>query len=269
MGQNSRVVLLALFIVAALAYGAAAFAYGSGPPGERGGRWGRAALAAGALLHFGLIGAQCLDGDHPLRSVFLAVNFGSFMAVVGYLVLSWKGRLDGLGSVLAPVGLVGLALGVVFADHGVQRLPGTEAVARAHVLLATAGVAGFTLAAGVAGLYLGMERRLRNKVFRPGGRGMSLTGLDRLHHLLVLVVTPVFTLAIVTGVLWILNAGGIEHLAGRSFELVAAGTAWTASVFLLVSRAVWGMRGRRSAVLTLVSFAAVLLVLAYYGVRTA
>ena len=131
-----------------------------------------------------------------------------------------------------------------------------------------AGLAGFTLAAGVAGLYLGMERRLRRKQFRPGGGGLSLQGLDRLHHRLVLLVTPVFTLAIVTGVLWTVEVGGLEQLRGRMFEVAAAGVAWAASLVLLVSRAVWGTRGRSSAWLTLVAFLATVLIVVSYGVRS-
>jgi ABC-type uncharacterized transport system permease subunit len=163
-----------------------------------------------------------------------------------------------------------LALGVVFHDvtGNAGTVPGGQAVGSAHVAFASAGLAGFTLAAGVAGLYLGMERRLRSKQFRPGGGGISLQGLDRLHHRLVLLVTPVFTLAIVTGVLWTVEAGGLSQLRGRMFEVAAAGVAWAASVVILVSRAIWGTRGRRSAWLTLVAFLATLLVVVSYGVRS-
>lgn len=267
---------LALFILAALAYGAAIFAFGVEPAAsENSGRLRRLpprlVLAAAAALHLGFIGSQCFEGFHPLRSIFLSVDLGTLLAVVGYVLLDRGGRLDGVGGVFGAVGLVGLVLGVTFGDHGVARLPGQRALASAHVLLATAGVAGFTVAAGVAGVYLGMERRLRAKAFRPGGRGMSLAGLDRLQHRLILLVTPIFTLAIVTGVLWLLDAGDPgavgEQLAGRGVELVLAGAAWLASVFILVARAAWGMRGRRSAWIALLSFVAVLLVLATYGLR--
>ena len=271
--------MLILFILAALAYGAATFAYGSrvtdgeGERGEDRGpfRYARLVLAIAAALHFFAIGAQCVQGDHPLKNIYLATSFGTLIAVGGYLLLARPGRgLDALGPVLAPVGLVSLALGVVFHDvtGTAGTVPGGQAVGSAHVAFASAGLAGFTLAAGVAGLYVAMERRLRRKQFRPGGGGLSLQGLDRLHHRLVLLVTPVFTLAIVTGVLWTVEAGGLEQLRGRVFEVAAAGVAWVASVVLLVSRAIWGTRGRQSAWLTLVAFLATLLVVISYGVRS-
>ena len=272
--------MLILFILAALGYGAATFAYGSHPedrapgsgeePADEGlARYGRLLLAISAVLHVFAIGAQCVDGDHPLKNIFLATSFGALIAVGGYLLLSRGRQLDALGPVMAPIGLIGLVLGVVFSSAGAQpTVPGGTGVASAHVGFASAGLAGFTLAAGIAILYLAMERRLRRKVFRPGKGGMSLQGLDRLHHRLVLLVTPVFTLAIVTGVLWIIDAGGLSGLSGRVFEVAAAMVAWAASVSLLVTRAVWGMRGRRSAWLTLLAFTAMVLIVVWYGVNT-
>lgn len=259
--------MLVLFILAALAYGAASFAYGTEPSEHGVRRFARPALIGAVVLHLACIGSMCLVGEHPLKSVFHATSFAALMTVVAYLVMSRGKKLDALGSVMTPVGLIGLVLAVVFSGEGVERAPATDAVAMAHVSLASAGLAGFTLAAGVATLYLARERKLRRKVFRPGEWSISLTGLDRLHHRLVLLVTPVFTLAIATGVLWILHAGGPQMLAGRTVELVAALTAWFASLALLISRAVWGTRGRRSAWLTLVAFASVVFIVASYGLR--
>ncbi len=261
---------LILFILAALAYGGATFVYGAERAKESDAglhRFGRAFLAVAGLLHFLAIGAQCVEGDHPLKNIFLASSFGSLIAVGGYLPLSRAGRLEALGPVMAALGLIGLVAGVVFSGLGHGQVPGASGVASAHVGFASAGMAGFMLAAGVASLYLLAERRLRRKVFRPAGGGMSLTGLDRLHHRLVLLVTPVFTLAIVTGVLWILELGGPAQFSGRLFEVGAAGIAWLASVSLLVTRAAWGTRGRQSAWLTLLACAAIVLIVVWYGVR--
>lgn len=265
--------ILPLFLVAAGAYGAASFAYAADvgdpisgePPAIR--RRARPLLWFGALAHLLLIGLQCVDGDHPLKNIFLATSFGALVTSFGYLALSRGRHLDPIGTIVAPFGLGGLALGVVFSSVSAATLPTGSGIASAHVALASAGLAGFTLAAAVAGLYLITDRRLRRKQFRPGTGTMSLTGLDRLHHRLVLLVTPIFTLAIVTGVLWILQAGGPHMLRGRVFEIVAAAIAWGASVGLLVMRAAWGSRGRQSAWLTIAAFFAVLLIVVSYGVR--
>jgi ABC-type uncharacterized transport system permease subunit len=262
--------MLPFFILAALAYGAASFAYGAGTDeGSSVKQWARALLAGAALLHLGTIGAQCVHGNHPFKSVFLATSLGLLIAVAGFLAISAKRRpMRALGAVLAPLGLIGLTVGVVMGPGAHELESVSVGLIRAHIALATVGVSGFTLAAGVAGLYLGMERRLRTKQFQPGQSGISLRGLDRLHWWLVLLVTPIFTLAIVTGAVILLRGGGVEMLSERAIELFAAGIAFVATTASLVSRAVWGLRGRKAAWLTMVAFLCMVLILISYGVRS-
>ena len=263
--------MLPLFILAALAYGAASFAYGAGTDeGSAVKQWARMLLAAAAALHFATVGAQCVEGYHPFKSVFLATSLGLLIAVAGFLAISARRRpMRALGAVLAPVGLIALTLGVVMGPNTPAPTgENSAALIRAHIALATVGVSGFTLAAGVAGLYLGMERRLRTKQFKLGQSGISLRGLDRLHWWLVLLVTPVFTVAIVTGALALLRGGGVEMLAARAIEIFAAAIAFVASSASLISRAVWGLRGRKAAWLTMVAFVSMVLILISYGVRS-
>ncbi|MCA9695204.1 MAG: cytochrome c biogenesis protein CcsA [Myxococcales bacterium] len=262
--------LIGLFIAAALVYGASSFVYGiTRRDGERRvpPRLGDLLLLAAALIHTACIGAQCVQGDHPFESVFLVTSFGTLLSVLGYFLVALRRPIPALGAILAPIGLAGLVLGVLFGGTGVERLPAAGVLATAHIGLATAGLTGFTIAAGVAGVYLAMERRLRAKVFGPNPSGMSIAGLDRVHHRTVLLVTPVLTLAIVTGVLWTLQAGGPAMLGPRWIELVAGAAAWLMCVSLLVLRAAFGLRGRRAAGLTLIAFACFVVVIVYYGVR--
>ena len=261
--------MLPLFILAALAYGAASFAYGAGTDeGSSVKRWARALLAGAALLHLGTIGAQCIEGNHPFKSVFLATSLGLLFAVGGFLAISAKRRpMRALGAVLAPLGLIGLTVGVVMGPNAGAE-GSVEGLVRVHIALATIGVSGFTLAAGVAGLYLGMERRLRTKQFTPGQSGISLLGLDRLHWWLVLLVTPVFTVAIVAGAVILLRDGGVEMLRARAIEGVAAAVAFLATSASLVSRAVWGLRGRKAAWLTMIAFLCMVAIIVSYALRT-
>lgn len=268
--------MLFLFILAALAYGAASFAYALDPVASE----SRARsehrlvlawrlLAGAAALHVACVGAQCVAGEHPFGSVFLATSFGALIAVVLALAVSRIRSATTLGAIVAPVGLLGLSLGVMFGAASVDHpLPApTGALAKAHIGLAAVGFAGFTLAAGVAALYLELERRLRSKQFKPKPGGLSLTGLDRLHYHAVMLVMPVFTLTIVTGVLWTVKSGGVAAIGPRWIEVVMSVAAWLCSAAILVMRAALGARGRKSALLTLAAFACTLLVLVWYGVR--
>ena len=261
--------MLPLFILAALAYGSASFAYGAGTDeGSSIKQWARWLLAGAAALHLATIGSQCVDGNHPFTSVFLATSLGLLLAVSGFLAISAKRRpMRALGAVLAPLGLIGLTVGVVMGP-GSSHAEASVGLIRAHIALATLGVSGFILAAGVAGTYLGMERRLRNKQFQPGQNGISLRGLDRLHWWIVLLTTPVFTVAIVTGAMALLREGGLEMLSARAVEITAAAVAFLATTASLVSRAVWGLRGRKAAWLTMVAFVCMALILISYGVRS-
>lgn len=272
-----------LFILAAVLYGAATFAYGLDADDSEGAsrsqvarssssrqRRARVLLALAGVLHLCTIGAQCMRGEHPFGSIFLATSFGALLSVVGYCLLTLARPMHTLGAVLAPAGLFGLAAGVMFGATSVHDpLPApVHSLATAHIGLATAGLAGFVLAAAVAGLYLAMERRLRQKQWKPRPGVMSLASAERLHYQIVLFTAPVFTLAIVTGVLWTVRAGGVESVGARWIELLMAVAAWVSSTAVLVLRAAFGLRGRRSAQLTLLSFACTLAVIAWYGVRS-
>lgn len=272
-----------LFILAALAYGGASFAYGLDPDAPDSAtrsqvvrqttarqRRALAVLVLAGLLHFCTIGAQCVRGEHPFESVFLATSLGALITVAGYCALTLARPVHALGGVVAPVGLLGLAVGVMFGATSVHDpLPApAQSLATAHIGLATAGLAGFTLAAAVAGLYLMAERRLRLRQWKPRPGAMSLAGLEKLHYQIVLLVTPVFTLAIVTGVLWTLRAGGVSSMGARWVEILMAVAAWIASVGVLVLRVGFGLRGRRMAALTLLAFMLTLLVIVWYGVRS-
>jgi ABC-type uncharacterized transport system permease subunit len=259
--------VLSFFIFAALAYGGASFAFGAAADPSKP-RWPRILLAAAALLHTATIGAQCVDGFHPLQNVYLAMSGGALLAVLGFLGLSAVRRpMRALGAVLAPAGLIGLTVGVVMGPGQSGDATPIPGMLKAHIASATLGVAGFALAAGVAGLYLAKERRLRSKNFRPGQGGMSLTGLERLHYWLVLAMTPIFTLAIVTGALHMIGEGH-DAWRDRPIEVGVSLVAWLASVIALGSRAIWGVRGRRAALLTFLAFAAMLIVVITYGVRS-
>jgi ABC-type uncharacterized transport system permease subunit len=225
-------------------------------------------LAVAALLHVSTIGAQCLEGNHPFKSVYLAMSLGALLSVLGFLALSATRRpMRALGAVLAPAGLVGLTVGVVMGPGAAAEAGPLPGLLKAHVASATLGLAGFALAAGVAGLYLTMEKRLRSKEFQPRKGGMSLTGLEKLQYRLVLFMTPVLTVAIVTGAL-MLVAEGEGAWSGRTIQIGATLVAWLASVIALGARAIWGVRGRRAALLTFLAFAAMLIVVITYGVQS-
>ena len=122
-----------------------------------------------------------------------------------------------------------------------------------HVGLILAAFAGFTLAAGLAGLYLWQERRL--KAHAPGvlrQRAPSQAALDALTGRTILVALPALTLGLAVGLARFASEGG-----GFDAVMGVALLTWAAYAAFLVLRYEAGWRGRRSAYLALAAFALV------------
>jgi ABC-type uncharacterized transport system permease subunit len=153
-----------------------------------------------------------------------------------------------------PVAAVLLALAWAGGGTALQEGERSGAVLAVHAALMLAGFAGLTLAAGMAGLYLWQERRLKRHergVLRV--RVPPLDALDRLAARTVLGSLVLITLGI--GV-------GASRFERGDFDAAMAVTLaiWLTYAALLVLRHE-GWRGRRAALLNLTGFALVAIVL--------
>jgi ABC-type uncharacterized transport system permease subunit len=227
----------------------------------------RVALAAALAAHLAFIGFQCTRGMNPLRDVHGALGLSGWLLGVGYLLTTLRSRFAVIGAVVAPLSLA-LLVGARLTPGGAV-VPGIERSAqllgRVHIALSAAGVAVFGIAAAVALLYLLQESALKSKrvgtMFR---RAPALASLDVAGRRLIMVGFPVFTLAVVSGLVWTARL----PLAGsfRPEHAIAALT-WTIFAALIVARVTVGLRGRRAALITLLGFAATVAVLLVYVAR--
>jgi ABC-type uncharacterized transport system permease subunit len=230
----------------------------------RAARWVLALAVAVQLVD---VGIRCFQRQNPLSSTPDAVAFVGLLIAAGYLAADRRYRLLAAGAFAAPAALILLVLArVVPAEPGMPRL---GPLGRTHILLATLGVAVFALAGVVAVLYLVQERRLKRKRFdRAGGAEAPLATLDRLALRCVSIGFPIFTVALVTGAVWIARLGGVSAPEARRPEYLLAVAAWLAFGVLLVARVSAGWRGRRAAWLTLAGLGGTLLVLFVYVLRS-
>lgn len=233
-------------------------------------RWPFVVLCAAAGFHFWFIGGQCVAGLHPFQSSRMFLNTSGLVVVGGYLGLTQLRRrpMRELGALVALWGMGTCIVG--FIAHGgpsMDLAARQSAVLRWHMGLAMLGVSGFALAAGVALMLLVAERRLKSKNLAAGLEGLSVRGLDALHHQLLLATTPVFAASIIFGGVTIALSGAVDTLSSRIFEIAAAGVAFSSCAVSLIGRWRVGLRGRRAAWLTLLGFAFVVLILVSYGVR--
>ena len=235
---------------------------------------GRAMLAIGVALHFADIGVRCYHGTNPISSTPEAMSLVAFIVAAVFLLTSLRYQLTAAGGFAVPA-VVALILLARLAPAEV--VPATTAAApemgrlgQAHILLATLGVAVFAFAAVLAIVYLFQDRSLKRKQLDlVMARGTPLETLDRLAHRCVSIGFPVFTLAIVTGAIWVARLG-LLHGRGtlRPEYLIAVGT-WIAFAVLIIARVGAGWRGRRAAWLTLGGFGGTAVVVAAYFIRHA
>jgi ABC-type uncharacterized transport system permease subunit len=229
---------------------------------------GRLALFAAVLLHFGDIGARCAHGMNPISSTPEAMSFIAFLLCAGYLLASLRYGLASAGAFAAPAALVLLVLARVVPAE--EATPQMGTLGYTHILLATVGVAIFFIAAVLAVVYLFQDRQLRRKQFaRLEGRSTPLDTLDRLAGWCVSIGFPIFTVAIVTGAMWIARLGVLRTATALRPEYLLAFVTWAAFAVLIGARIGGGWRGRRAAWLTLGGFGGTVLVLLVYFLRHA
>lgn len=260
------VIVVSSYALASVLY----FAYHAAP-GAALARTARLLLALGFVVQIVDIALHCLRGAHPASSGAEALVFIAWLMAGGYLIATVRYRLEAGGAFAVPAALVLLLLArVVPAASGPGSPAAIGTLGLVHVFLAMLGVALFALAAVIEGLYLVQERRLKRKELgrlRAGG-GVPLDLLDRLAARCVSVGFPVFTLAIVTGTVWIARLGVLRGGGMVRPEYVLAVASWVAFGVLLVARAGAGWQGRRAAWLTVGGVFGVLLAALGYVIRT-
>lgn len=227
--------------------------------------WARITLLLAFLAHGVDIGWRGVENVHPGTSVREALGFLSWLMVGGYLLATLRYSLQVLGVFVAPAALIILAAARLSPSG--EALPGLGLLGRIHISLATVGVAIFALATALSVIYLLEERNLKRKrfdgiLFR---RGIALETLDKLAHRLVVAGFPIFTLAIMLGVVWVSKRGSGFDRPEYPLALIT----WVSFAALLIGRTTHGWRGRKAARITIVGFAAALLVFAIYFGRRA
>ena len=246
-----------LFWPALAGYAEAALAYlgDSVRPGRlaRFAIWG---VRLGWLAQTGLLAAQAARAEgFPWGSWAGSLNLFVWLVVGAYLVWGCRSPFRLLGLAVMPLAValfvVAWAAGGAGSD---SRSELGDVFLAFHVGFVLAAFAGFTLAAGLAGLYLWQERRLKRRapdVLRQ--RAPSQEALDRLTARTVAVAVPALTLGLAVGVVRLaLEGGGFDAL------MVAALAVWVAYVGFLFLRYEAGWRGRRTAYLALAGIALVI-----------
>lgn len=227
---------------------------------------GRGLVAAGLALHgAGLVQQLLAQGGMP-EGLGQGLSLLAFLLLALFLGLDVRYRRPVLGAFLTPLAVAVLVPGLLL--HGDGTLPTRVAgpLLPVHVTVAILGVAAVTSAAGVAVMYLLMERQVRAKHFGLlFARLPSLEFLDRLNRQLVTWGFIALSVTLVTGAFF---TGPVDAGLAWSWgqKQVATLVAWGVFAGLLNARAFAGWRGRRVAFLTMAGAGLVLVsFLSSYG----
>src|SRR5262245_21739946 len=246
-----------LIVPALLAYSEAALAYVGElrRPGVAGrlATWG---VRVGWLLQTALLVVQASRSEgFPWGTWAGALNLFVWLVVGAYLIWGCRPgyRLLGL-AVIPPVALL-LALALLGGGTDVAAAEGVGLPLALHVGLMLAAFAGFTLAAGLAALYLWENRRLKRRDARLLWRRLPpLEALDRFSARTVAVSLTLLSAGILAGALS-LDGDGVDA------AMVVSLLIWIVFATTLVLRREVGLRGSRAAHLVLIGFALVAVVL--------
>jgi ABC-type uncharacterized transport system permease subunit len=242
-----------LFWPALLAYGEAAVAYfGEARSPGRAGRLATWGVRIGWLVQTALLAVQAARADgFPWTTWAGSLNLFVWLVVGAYLIWGCQPRYRLLGLAVLPLAVVLLAVAHAGGGTSTKGANGYSTLFLVlHVGLVLLAFAGFTVAAGLSGLYLWQERRLKRRettILRL--RAPGLARLDELAARTIAIALPALTLGIAVGVARLRERGG-------NFDALMAVTlvAWAVYAAYLALRYGAGIRGRRAAYLVIAGF---------------
>lgn len=241
------------YIVPLILYGVLAFVHllpGVLRPVERN---LRAIGGISVTVHAFALGVQLQSNPHDpgLPEALSALSFGVMIA----WLLTASGGMRAIGLALTPLGAVALGVAMVVPDLRVRALSdaGPSAWLPVHLGLIFAGVAGFALSSGVGVLYLIARRRLKTRdTGGVLGRLPPLEWLDRLQFRAMLFGFVFLTLGIVAGGAW--AAATLHQPWALDAKVLFTVVLWLWYGVALQARLIGGMRGRWSALFSIVGF---------------
>jgi ABC-type transport system involved in cytochrome c biogenesis permease subunit len=223
-------------------------------------KWGAIRLLwIGLLAHVGALSARAVAAGYtPITNWSETMSVLGFLVVAGFLILQFRYPLATLAVMIGPLAFVLTFVAYAFYQ-GVGELPPKlqSILLPVHASLAIFGMALFSLAFAMSLAYLIQERRLKGKRMGTRFHLPPLEMLDRLNHRFLTWGLSLFTLAIVSGVVWAHLAW--EHFWSSEPRLLWAGGTWVVYALVLQGRLTAGLRGRRAAALTILGFATLVL----------
>jgi ABC-type transport system involved in cytochrome c biogenesis permease subunit len=231
------------------------------------GQTASALLTAGAVAHTFVLGMHTVQAGYvPLAGQGPAVSVFIWLLALTYLYVELTTSERAMGLFIAP--LVALLYIVPLTSPVLPERPAVleSPLFALHVASVLCAYAAFALASVVSITYVLLFRELKRK--QPGvffARLPSLRALDQMNLRAVVVGLVFLTIGVGVGVLWVSQARGyagedprVQAMSLADPKIVVALVSWSVYAFQLYARRVIGWGGHRTAWLSTIGFATIL-----------
>lgn len=251
---------VALFMVALALYCAATFAYMATWLGRshRFRRWAPGLLMAAVLVQAGGIAIRWVESGYPpLSNGFESLAFYGWILAAVYAVLERRIGHPGLGAMVTPIALAAILVASVLPKEIQPLIPVLQSRwLGIHVGISFLAYAVFTMGFAVGVAFLRLDAALKRGAAPVRWDLPALVTLDNLGRRLALVGFFLMTGSLLTGSIWAEKAWGVIWVWQP--QQTAALVTWLIYAVYFYTRHEANWRGRRSAWLLVVGFAAML-----------
>jgi cytochrome c-type biogenesis protein CcsB len=229
-------------------------------------------LVIGLLIHSGGLVFRWVEthqtgyGYVPLSNMYESLIFFSWTIVLVYLILEFKYRQKIIGVFVTPFAFLAIGLTSIIPGIDAKITPLVPALQSnwlaIHVITCFLGYASFAVSFGISILYLIQDQTGAQK--EGTTRWLPSTSiLDEINYKSIIIGFPMLTLGIVTGAAWANYAWG-SYWSWDPKETWSLIT-WFVYAAFLHARLTRDWRGRKTAILSIAGFTAVLFT--YFGVN--
>jgi len=267
--NSSNILSITTFV-----YGLAGFCYiyawvFKKPSVGKAGTWvailGLAGNTAGIALRW-VESYQLGIGHAPLSNLYESLVFFAITIILIYLFIERKYQNRVIGAFTTPIAFLALAYASMSPNISDRIQPLIPALKSnwliAHVIACFIGYGAFAVACGVSFMYLVKQKSSDNKSSMLNLLP-DVDMLDDLNHRLVMFGFLFLSVGIITGAVWAHSAWG--RYWGWDPKETWSLITWFVYATLLHARMMRGWRGKRTAILSIGGFAAVLFT--YFGVN--
>jgi len=229
-------------------------------------------LTIGFILHSGGLCFRWIEthrtgyGYIPLSNMYESLIFFSWTIVLVYLLLEFKYQQKIIGVFVTPFAFLAIAFTSIIPGVNANITPLVPALQSnwlaIHVITCFFGYASFAVSFGISILYLIRDKKEGQKY--EGSKWFPSTPiLDEINYKSIVIGFPMLTLGIITGAAWANYAWG-SYWSWDPKETWSLIT-WFIYAAFLHARFTKDWRGRKTAILSIIGFTAVLFT--YFGVN--